>query len=780
MFIFFNTFRFKRTLKMAEILKKFFSNKKRNTSLGLHETLWDFLEDAIVVLDSDLKIIALNSKARYIFDLALPKENKMFSLDFLISKGCFDSSIIKKLKFCVCDKKSGHQGYHQIVLKDSENKYKKWQFKLDCIQNPNNPKDSIIMMVGRDIGEIDEVREKMKVYQRYIINSSELIAMLDKNMKITLFNQAFTDLTQLSENEVKGELFHKVMDPYFKENNFYEKAKECLKSIKIQFQVWCYSSQLKAVYLDVNLDPVYDIMGNVSGVAISARDITKMWNAEQKYIQVLSASEDGFWELNLNKRKHLELSKKINLMLDYEPNEFDNNNWATLPVIHKTDKNRILKEFKSILKSGENNFRMEYKAYPKKNKGKSKGFKTILARGTVVERSESGFPLKIIGAVTDISEIKRKQVELRKSKVEAEKANAAKSVFIANLSHEIRTPMNAIIGYTDLLSKMPFDDIQQEYLNNIKVCGSSLLSFINDLLDQSKIEAGAMKIQHESINLRALFSEIKSNFLFEANQKNLDFEITIDENLPYSLLIDEVRLKQVIFNIVGNAIKFTDIGYVKCNVSFVSKDVASDIDLIVKISDTGIGIPTGQKSVIFEAFKQPKGQSSRKYGGFGLGLSISKKIVELMNGTIDLKSKPQEGSTFTITIPDVKIGEHNLHINFHDEVENRFESRQYSNKLKTEFVLCNIQFETMEESVKDNFRSSLRSTCVPAFNKARETELSDDILKFCSQILLLGKKFELNNLVDYSNRLKKSSINFELESIQYYFLEFDKCLKSFF
>jgi PAS domain S-box-containing protein len=254
---------------------------------------------------------------------------------------------------------------------------------------------------------------------------------------------------------------------------------------------------------------------------------------------------------------------------------------------------------------------------------------------------------------SDITDLKSTQFELEKAKNEAEKANKAKSEFLANMSHEIRTPLNSVIGFTELLEQQISDVNQKKYLKSIKSGGRALLTIINDILDLSKIEAGKMELRYEPFNIQQLINEISQIFSIQFEKKNLHFDIHLSPDLPDFFLLDEIRLRQILFNLVGNAIKFTEKGGVKLSIE--AKQVGQDqytLQIIVK--DSGIGIPKDQQELIFSAFKQQAGQNTRRYGGTGLGLTISKKLVEAMNGHIHLKSKTKKYTEFTLIFDNVK------------------------------------------------------------------------------------------------------------------------------
>ncbi len=262
----------------------------------------------------------------------------------------------------------------------------------------------------------------------------------------------------------------------------------------------------------------------------------------------------------------------------------------------------------------------------------------------------------LLTIAVDMTERLEFESALKKAKVAAETANKAKSDFLANMSHEIRTPMNAILGFTDLLSEQIQDTKLKSFVKTIQSAGKTLLTLINDILDLSKIEAGQLRIEKTACNPHTLLSKTGDIFSLSMREKNIDFIIEIDPIIPISLMLDEVRLRQVLFNLIGNAVKFTEKGFVKVKAYTKNENkVHSKLDLIIDIQDTGKGISEDQQSIVFQAFEQSSGQSVKKFGGTGLGLSISERLVKLMGGHILLNSQPGKGSTFTIKLINVPI-----------------------------------------------------------------------------------------------------------------------------
>ncbi|MBU0925262.1 transporter substrate-binding domain-containing protein [bacterium] len=346
--------------------------------------------------------------------------------------------------------------------------------------------------------------------------------------------------------------------------------------------------------------------------------------------------------------------------------------------------------------------------------------------------------------------IQKLNIELEKAKNIAENIAKQKSEFLANMSHEIRTPMNSVIGFTEILEKEIENPLHQEYLHSIKKGGNSLLRIINDILDLSKIEAGKLEVKNESLNPKNMFLEIESIFHSKIISKNINFIVEIDETIPKFIIIDGVRIRQVLFNLIGNAIKFTEKGHIKLKVENIYKDdIKSKIDLIFSVEDTGIGIDESNLKNIFNAFEQGNNQNVAKYGGTGLGLAICTKLVNMMNGEIKVQSEKNKGSIFTVILRDIPISS--------------MEDKIVSQKL----LASNIVFEKAQILVVDDIEenrklveASLKDFDIDLIMAQNGQEAIDKLRNINVDLILMDLRmpimdgYESTNIIKNNDKLK--------------------------
>ena len=330
-------------------------------------------------------------------------------------------------------------------------------------------------------------------------------------------------------------------------------------------------------------------------------------------------------------------------------------------------------------------------------------------------------------------EIEKKNEDLKKASIEIEKkakdlasASKYKSEFLANMSHELRTPLNSLLILAQDLAENNKGNLEEEQVESAEIIyqsGNALLNLINDVLDLSKVEAGKMTLDFQTVHLRDISKNIKTNFKHQADQKNLELKINMDKNLPETIHTDGQRVEQIIKNLLSNSLKFTSKGgitvnfYRPDNTTVLSHSgLTPEKSIAISVTDTGIGIPKEKQQAIFEAFQQADGETARKFGGTGLGLSISKELLKLLGGELQLESKEDEGSTFTIYLPEFQEGKT-------DSIKEKEASESISGK--KEYVSQGLSIEDDRENIGQNDRTILLIEDDVNFAKI--------VYKFCQQ-----------------------------------------------
>ena len=511
-----------------------------------------------------------------------------------------------------------------------------------------------VRQMKRMLGEKEKIEEGIAESERKlldILNSvSEGITLCDKSGFFEVYNSRMADLTGYSMKEANDNPdFNRLLSPTEDEyQRVLSKQKElCAAGIAQESEVAIRtkSGEKKILLMSSSL-----IKNNNRKMVLNVyRDITENKMSERaihtstKRFRIFFENNPiPTWVFDLDTHQFLEVNNAAINHYGYSKEEFLAMNIMDL---RSEDDTESLQEALETIKTRESNT--------------AQGRHRLKDR-TVIDVDLSWHNLDydnhnaVLVVAQDITKSKRAHEELRQAKEDAEIANKAKSEFLANMSHEIRTPMNGVIGTIGLLSDTQLTAEQQEYVETVRLSGDALLNVLNDILEFSKIESNEIELEEHPFRIETCIEETFELFAIQADEKNIDLVYWIDENVPQMVIVDATRLRQVLVNLVSNAVKFTDQGEVHIIVSKASEKNGK-IELLFSIRDTGIGIPSDKIHKLFRPFSQVDSSSTRKYGGSGLGLAICARAIALLEGQIWVESKSAEGSTFRFTI---NVSEH--------------------------------------------------------------------------------------------------------------------------
>ncbi|KUO51542.1 MAG: hypothetical protein APF76_12860 [Desulfitibacter sp. BRH_c19] len=524
----------------------------------------------------------------------------------------------------------------------------------------------------KEIVQHKEAEVQAKKLYKAVEHSPSVAVITDNEGYIEYVNSKFTEITGYLREEVMGKKPN-LLKSGRTDRKTYDELWETISSGKEWRGEFLNKKKNGQLYWEqASISSIISSQGEISHYIAVKEDITDRKQAEEvlKRYQLLSKHARDIILFIGADGKIIDANRAAVRAYEYEYEELLELNIKDL----RCDKVKLVRS--QILKVSEEGVLME--RFHCRKDGSS--FPVEISSQGMVYRDEH-IRMKII---RDISERKVVEKELKQAKETAEAANRAKGEFLANMSHEIRTPMNAIMGMTDLVLDTDLKDTQREYLSMVKTASGSLLRIVNDILDFSKIEAGKLDLEKIDFDIKAITKQTIEVFVFKAEAKGLKIDYYIHPKIPHIISGDPVRLQQVLNNLIDNALKFTEEGGIYIKVT-MEELVNNLIKIKYEIKDTGIGIPEDKGDLLFKSFSQVDGSSTRRFGGTGLGLVISKRLVEMMGGSISYTSEPGTGTTFSFTVtmmvPDILFVDNN-----NDEIDitsNGIANLRNHNKTKT-------------------------------------------------------------------------------------------------
>ncbi len=511
-----------------------------------------------------------------------------------------------------------------------------------------------VIAIGSDITEIKRIEEQMQRMQEILMQTSHVAKVGGWEYKEDQQHFTYSDVVaDILEVPLTQKLsFHDMLHHYPLEMYRHQLAtmvqaakegKECDKEFKIRSE----SGNEKWVRMIIKARTAHNLYGTIQDIHQQKEEQLAFERVKLRLEIAAKGAGIGIWEWNLE-RNTLTWDQQMYALYGFEKTDLSA---APLPyqiwsdALHPDDKDASVKLTQWAVAT-QNNYETE--------------FRIILPDGSIrhirafgaLKLTEEGKPQALIGTNWDSTPQKTLEESLIQSRQQAEMANMAKSDFLANMSHEIRTPLNSIIGFSDLLMRTPMDETQKKYMQSVHYSSGVLLDLINDILDFSKIEAGKLQLTVAKHNLYELAAQVIEMIKFKTQQKKIELLLFIAADVPQMVWMDDIRVKQVLINLLGNAVKFTDSGEIELSISLApdQPEATGQTNLLFSIRDTGVGIEPKKQKIIFEAFSQADYSTTRKYGGTGLGLSISNQLLALMNTSLRLESQVGKGSTFSFQL----------------------------------------------------------------------------------------------------------------------------------
>ena len=579
------------------------------------------------------EIVFTNSFLRQALQYSVGEfSKKTFRSLFSSSKDC--NSIFSRLK------KNGYIVNETVTLLDAGKKERKFLISCEVVKNSKGDLqyiDGTLQPARRPVNPPESIKASKELFQTVFNNSAVAIIVSDKNDKIIAWNPVAEDLLRMN----KEDLFNKMIgDLYPREDwkKFLTGKDGRQKVADIETRIRKKGGGVLDVVVSASF--IRNAEGEIDGSIAVFRDVTWQKTAERK----IKESE--------NKIRIILDNSAIGIMLTDEKEQIVSWNKYAEQLFGMTEKEFYLKPVSELYPQEEWKKIREEEI---RKSGSKHHFETKIIRkdGKYVDVDLSVNVLKdsnddVIGSVgilQDITEQKRFQQMLMQAKLSAEEANSAKSLFLANMSHEVRTPLNTIMGLVDLTLDTQLNEEQQSNLTTVKNAADILLSLLNDILDLSRVEAGKIQLENIELNVTNIVQSVCKGLSVLAQKKGIRLVWHVNEDVPSTLVGDPVRIRQVLVNLINNAIKFTFKGDIEIRVK-VEKIDGKTCQLHFSVKDSGVGIPEEKLQKIFDVFTQADASTTRRFGGTGLGLAISKRLVEMMDGRIWAESEEFQGSIF--------------------------------------------------------------------------------------------------------------------------------------
>ncbi|EFI36335.1 multi-sensor hybrid histidine kinase [Desulfonatronospira thiodismutans ASO3-1] len=608
-----------------------------------YRSILESINDAVFLTDAQGDLTFVCPNAHVIFGRSRQELLEMANIEHVLG-----SRLIKSGELVEDEQEISNR---ECAIKDSRGH---WRYLLVNIKRlPEQLHEKgLYLYCCRDVTEKkkteDTFRQTLERYRLIVENANEGIRILDRQARLSFANRSMALMLGYSPEKVTDHSIWDFIHP--EDQDKFNRIWENRKSGKAEkYELRLIHRNGSTVWTLVSSTPLFKDKEFNGSFALVA-DITEKKHLEEelrKQQEILTSMEEmarvGGWEWDIDART-MTWTRGAYLIHDFEVNHNPTLSSEliskSLECYYKEDRSRVSNAFQACAEKGV--------AYDQEFPFVSARGRRLWVRTAAWPVYDSGRIVRVAGHIMDITELKQSQLDLQEARDKAQEATRAKSEFLANMSHEIRTPMNGVIGMTDLLMDTELRPEQRSLAESIQSSGEALLALINDILDFSKIEAGRLELESVDFNLRYLLEDLASLMAVRADEKGLELICLPDPDVPAQVQGDPGRLRQILTNLVGNAIKFTHQGEVVVRVQR-SEVSADDVLLLFTVQDTGIGIPEDKIDLLFNKFSQVDASTTRKFGGTGLGLAISRQLAEMMGGEVGVQSEYGRGCKFWFT-----------------------------------------------------------------------------------------------------------------------------------
>ncbi len=631
-------------------------------------TAMDNMTDGIYMFDKDLNYMMFND--RYIELFGLPRDlveignSGLGALRYHAEQGDYGEGDIEDLV----------EARQQILLSGDTRTVELSLASgriLELRQSPAG--DGGAVVVASDVTEAVASQRAARLLQEALDNFSDMVILYDKDERVVFTNDRYHEIFRHAP--AKNEITNHTMESLLRDS--LERGVVTDELAQSDPEAWLQERLDDRRNNPEGLGETKHDSGRTylsrhrhtteGGVIFVQTDITDrieaeaaMKEGEERLQLVLKGGDLGLWDVDLETQESI-TNERWAETLGYTSDEIKDGQALWRETIHPDDLENVLDVGRRYRDGELEEYEVDYRVITKQG-----DINWLLTKGAGVAFDDDGMMTRMVGTVMDISARKKAEEELREARDAAEEATKAKASFLATMSHEIRTPMGGVIGMVDILRQTRLDDDQRQMIGTVRDSAYALLTIINDILDFSKIEAGKLDLEEIPISVRDAVEGVGEALAVNARNKNISLCVYVDPEIPDAVMGDQVRLRQILFNLGGNAVKFTETGKVLVRADRLPSADDKQVTIRLQVIDDGIGIPEKAQANLFQAFSQVDESTTRRFGGTGLGLSICQRLTEMMGGTIGVSSVDGEGSTFTSTISFPAADEHDFKSDGHD------------------------------------------------------------------------------------------------------------------